>query len=151
MMNWLQKSFSCQVAALVLFAYASPVRAADNQSSPAEKESALISLLKSDAPAAEKAITCKRLAIYGTKDAVPVLAPLLADPQLASWARIALEAIPDAAAAGALREALGKLQGRLLTGAINSIGVRRDAKAVPGLLEKLKDADADVASAAAEA
>ena len=151
MMNWLQKSFSCQVAALVLFAYASPVRAADNQSSPAEKESALISLLKSDAPAAEKAITCKRLAIYGTKDAVPVLAPLLADPQLASWARIALEAIPDPAVDAAMRDAMGKLQGKLLVGVINSIAVRRDAKAVSGLVKKLKDADPEVASAAAVA
>src|ERR1035437_5374720 len=151
MMNWLQKSFSCQVAALVLFAYASPVRAADNQSSPAEKESALISLLKSDAPAAEKAITCKRLAIYGTKDAVPVLAPLLADPQLASWARIALEAIPDPAVDAAMRHAMGKLQGKLLVGVINSIAVRRDASRVTGLVKRLKEADPEVASAAAVA
>jgi HEAT repeat protein len=154
MMNWLQKSFSCQVAALVLFAYASPAHAAaaaDSQSSPAEKERSLISLLQSDAPAAEKAITCKRLAIYGTKDAVPALAPLLSDPQLASWARIALEAIPGPAADAALRDAMGKLQGKLLVGVINSIAVRRDAKAVSGLVKKLKDTDPEVASAAAVA
>jgi HEAT repeat protein len=125
--------------------------APEAQISSADQQRKLIELLKSDAPPAEKAITCKRLAICGTKDAVPALAPLLADPQLASWARIALEAIPDAAAEDALCEALGKLQGRLLIGAINSLGVRRDAKAVPGLLGKLQDADADVASAAAEA
>ncbi len=153
MMNWLQRSFSCQVAALVLFAYASPARAAaaDSQSSSAEKESALIGVLKSSAAPAEKAITCKRLAIYGTKDAVPALAPLLADKDLASWARIALEAIPDPAADAALRDAMGKLQGKLLVGVINSIAVRRDPKAVNGLLKKLKDADPEVASAAAVA
>src|SRR5437667_12083016 len=72
--------------------------AADNQDSPKEKERKLIAVLQSDAPAREKAIPCKQLAIYGTKDAVPVLAPLLSDSQLASWARIALEAIPDPAA-----------------------------------------------------
>src|SRR5690242_14096717 len=66
--------------------------------SPAPKESDLIQVLKSDAPSAEKAITCKQLAIWGGKDAVPALAPLLLDPQLTSWARTALEAIPDPSA-----------------------------------------------------
>jgi HEAT repeat protein len=117
----------------------------------AAKQRDLIKVLQSDAPKAQKAITCKELAIYGTPDAVPALAPLLEDPELASWARIALEAIPDSAVDDALRAALGKVQGRLLVGVINSIGVRRDAKSVGALTERLKDADADVASAAAEA
>jgi HEAT repeat protein len=125
--------------------------AADRQSSPAEKERALIRLLQTNAPPAEKALACKQLAIYGTKDAVPVLAPLLSDPQLASWARIALEAIPGPTADAALRDAMGKLQGKLLIGVINSIAVRHDPTAVSGLVKKLKDADPDVASAAAVA
>jgi len=111
----------------------------------------LTAILKSDAAPKEKAITCKRLAVYGTKDAVPALAPLLADEHLSSWARIALENIPDPACDDALRDAVGKLQGRLLIGVINSIGIRRDAKAIPTLTAKLKDADADVAAAAAVA
>ncbi|HUV66193.1 MAG TPA: HEAT repeat domain-containing protein [Sedimentisphaerales bacterium] len=115
------------------------------------KESDLIAVLQSDAPTDQKAITCKHLAIYGTEQSVPALAPLLADKELASWARIALEAIPGPAADAALRDALGKLKGRLLVGAINSIGVRRDAQAVDALVQKLGDADADVASAAAVA
>lgn len=123
----------------------------DRASAAGQKERELISVLQSDAPAAEKAITCKRLAIYGTQDAVPALAPLLADKELASWARIALEAIPGPAADEALRNALGTLQGRLLIGTINSIGVRRDTRAVPALAQKLKEADVDVASAAAVA
>ncbi len=115
------------------------------------KESDLIAVLQSNAPQGEKAITCKQLAIYGSEQAVPALAPLLADKELASWARIALEAIPGPAADAALRDALGKLQGRLLVGTINSIGVRRDARAVEALAQKLDDANAGVASAAAEA
>ena len=115
------------------------------------KQSDLIAVLQSDAPKAEKAITCKRLAIYGTEQSVPVLAPLLADKELASWARIALEAIPGADADAALRDALDKLNGRLLIGVINSIGVRRDVHAVDTLMQKLDDANADVASAAAVA
>jgi HEAT repeat protein len=115
------------------------------------KQRELIAVLKSDAPKAEKAITCKQLAIYGDEEAVPTLAPLLADKELASWARIALEAIPGPAADAALRDAMGKLQGRLLIGTINSVAVRRDARAVDGLIRKLDDEDADVASAAAVA
>jgi HEAT repeat protein len=115
------------------------------------KQSDLIAVLQSDAPKGEKAITCKRLAVYGTEESVPALAPLLADRELASWARIALEAIPGSAADTALRDALGKLDNRLLIGVINSIGVRRDVHAVDNLVQKLDDTNADVASAAAVA
>jgi HEAT repeat protein len=111
----------------------------------------LIDVLQSDAPPQDKAMACKHLAIYGQQDAVPALAALLPDEQLASWARIALEVIPGPAADDALRDALGRLQGRLLVGAINSIGTRRDAQAVERLAERLGDADAAVASAAAVA
>ena len=116
-----------------------------------DQEAKYLAVLRSDAPAAEKALACKGLAIYGGKDAVPALAPLLADEQLASWARIALQTIPDAAAEDALRQAMGKLRGKLLIGVINSIAVRRDAKAADGLTERLKDADTEVAAAAAVA
>jgi len=114
-------------------------------------EAKLIAIISSDAPPQEKAIPCKQLAVYGTKAAVPALAALLPNPELSSWARIALEAIPDPACDDALRAAVGKLEGRLLVGVINSIGVRRDAKAIPTLVAKLKDPDPEVASAAAEA
>ncbi len=115
-------------------------------------EAKQISILKSKtAPPQDKALACKRLAIYGTKNAVPALAPLLADPQLASWARIPLEAIPDPACDAALRKAAGKVKGLLLVGTINSIGVRQDPKAVGTLISQLKNPDPQVASAAAVA
>lgn len=115
----------------------------------AEKD--LIAVLQGDAPKGDKALACKFLAVQGTKEAVPALAPLLADKELASWSRIALEAIPDSSADAALREAMGGLQGRLLVGVINSINRRRDVQAVGGLIPKLKDADPEVVSAAAAA
>lgn len=115
------------------------------------KENELIAVLQSDAAKGEKAITCKRLAIYGTDRSVPSLAPLLGDKELSSWARIALEAIPGPAADAALREALNQLEGRLLIGVINSIAVRRDVDAVAVLARKIRDKDANVASAAAVA
>lgn len=114
-----------------------------------EKES--LAVLRSDAPAGEKAIACKKLAIYGSSEAVPDLAKLLPNPQLSSWARIALEAIPGPAADEALRKASESLEGELLVGTINSIGVRRDANSVEVLTKRLEDKDSEVASAAAVA
>ncbi|MGO8698721.1 MAG: HEAT repeat domain-containing protein [Limisphaerales bacterium] len=119
------------------------------EESAKDKEQALIHLLQADTPPGDKAIACKKLAIYGSADAVPALSPLLADKQLASWALIALEAIPGSAPDLALREAAGKLQGELLVGVIDSIGVRRDPGAVKILTRKLSDSDTTVASAAA--
>lgn len=116
-----------------------------------DKERDLIALLRSDAQPGDKAIACKKLAIYGTSEAVPELAKLLTNEDLASWARIALEAIPGPAADEALRKSLDSLKGKLLVGAINSIGVRHDAAAVEALTARLTDADAEVVSAAAVA
>jgi HEAT repeat protein len=64
----------------------------------------------------------------GTKQAVPALAALLADPKLAHYARYGLEPIPDPSVDKALRDALGKIKGRPLVGVINSIGQRKDAE-----------------------
>jgi len=116
-----------------------------------KKERDLIAVLRSNTPKAKKADACKDLAVYGSTEAVPELAKLLSDEQLASWSRIALEAIPGAASDAALRKALDSLHGKLLVGVINSIGVRRDAAAVSPLIGHLRNQDADVASAAAAA
>jgi len=130
----------------------SPARvAAADPPDRAELERQLISVLESEAPPQDKAIPCKQLAIYGSAAAVPALARLLPNEELSSWARIALEVIPDPAAGEALRVALGRLQGRLLIGVINSLSQRRDGEAVEGLTVRLKDSDLGVAQAAAVA
>src|SRR6266550_2711737 len=136
---------------VVFIAVTATAIAAEDSQTSAEKVRNAISILKSGTEPAQKAMTCRWLAVYGNQDAVPALSPLLADPQLSSWARIALEVIPGRAADEALREAMGKVQGKLLVGVINSIGVRRDAKALNGLIAKLKEADVEVATAAAVA
>ena len=118
---------------------------------PAVNPPQLIALLKSNAPKSEKVKAFKPLAVFGDKDAVPAIAPYLADEELSSWARIALEAIPDPACDEALRKAEPTLKGRLLIGVINSIGVRRDGLAVGALAKRLGDADEAVAIAAAAA
>ncbi len=114
-------------------------------------EQELTALLQSDAPAAEKALACKFLAVKGSAASVPALARLLSHEQLASWSRIALEAIPAPEVDEAFRTALDSLEGNLLVGVINSIGVRRDAAAVDALAGRIEDPDLNVASAAAAA
>ena len=142
--------FAACLAALVVMS-ATSARAADAIGASPEKEQEQLAILRSDSPSADKAIACKKLAIDGSSESVPDLAKLLSDPQLSSWARIALEVIPGAAADEALRTAAESLEGRLLVGTINSIGIRRDANAVDALIARLQDQDADVASAAAVA
>ena len=153
------------LAALIALATAS-AQAFQDPTEASAKEVELLELLRSDAPKAEKAIACKNLAIYGSDEAITELAQLLPDPQLSSWARIALEAIPGDASDEALRQATKSLQDsqqyRLLVGTINSIGVRQDEQAVDLLTEKLNQASfpgsqdsavtsADIRSAAAVA
>lgn len=137
-------------AALIVLGFAGQAAAAEAPGTD-QHQAELIAVLNSEAPPEQKAMACKQLALCGSKEAVPALAALLADPQLASWARIALEVIPDPAVDEALREAAGRLEGRLLIGVINSLAVRRDTKAVDLLIGRLKDADAEVAAAAAVA
>lgn len=109
----------------------------------------LVAILQdSGASVYARAKACQRLAVVGGKTAVPALAPLLADPQLSVYARFALEPMPGPEADGALRGALGKLKGNLLAGVVNSIGQRRDAKAIYALEKLRHDPDSEVGRAA---
>lgn len=115
-------------------------------------EAGLISLLKkSNATEFEKAKACQRLANVGTAEAVPALSALLTDPRLSTYARYGLEPIPGPAVDDSLRQALPKLKGTLLVGVINSLGMRKDANAVPPLSKLLFDSDPAVAQASAAA
>ena len=64
-------------------------------------------------------------------------------------ARYGLQSIQDPAVDEVFRKALGTLKGRPLVGVIGSIGMRKDAKAVESLASLLKDANQEVAEAAA--
>jgi len=112
----------------------------------------LVQILKDPAATVfQKGKACMRLAMVGTKDAVPALAAMLGEQQLADYARFGLVPIPDPSVDDALRGALKKLKGKLLVGVIDSIGQRKDAKAVEPLAELMYGADAEVAQAAAAA
>jgi HEAT repeat protein len=113
---------------------------------------ALIAILKdSAAPEFWKAKACQRLGELGAKEAVPVLAALLADEHMSVYARYGLEPIADPSVDEALRSALSKLKGSQLIGVVNSIAKRRDAKAGPALVKMLYGSDADLGRAAASA
>src|SRR5690349_18424121 len=99
----------------------------------------------------QKAKACQRLSRIGTAEAIPPMSKLLSDPQLSSYARNGIQAIPDASADAAFRDALPKLKGAQLIGVINSIGYRKDAAAVPALARLMNGGDSDVAQAAAAA
>lgn len=133
-------------------------RAADQQLARTPyKSAAIMSLPSADLvkilndPSSEefaKAKACQRLAVIGNESAVPALAGLLGDARLAHYARTALDQIPGDVADRALREALSDLDGKLLIGAIHSIGTRRDAGALDSLAKLRQRDDPDVASAA---
>ncbi|KXK38982.1 MAG: putative lyase [Candidatus Hinthialibacteria bacterium OLB16] len=116
-----------------------------------EQEADLIAVLKGQGTRAEKSGACRKLSQFGTKEAVAPLAELLDNDELSHMARYGLETIPDPAVDAALREALGKIKGGHLAGVIGSVGVRRDATAIPQLAGFLKDPDSEVVQAAARA
>jgi hypothetical protein len=127
---------------------------AADQTSPlvTRNQDALLEVLQSNSSSRkDKADACRELAVIGDRKAVPVLAPMLADPELSHNARYALETMRGTEVDSALRDQLPKVKGRLLVGIIGSLGVRKDARAVKPLSGLLADEDQQVAQAAARA
>ncbi len=120
--------------------------------SSSEKEQELLAVLRSDAPAGRQSdrlqkaghLRIERSGCRAGKAAARRAVVLVGAGS--RWKRF-----PATAADEALRTATDSLEGRLLVGTINSIGVRRDANAVDLLTTRLQDDDAEVASAAAVA
>ncbi len=121
-------------------------------------EKSLLGVLRSDATPAAKQFVCRKLSIIGSEASVGVLTAMLTqkpaskqEPHPADMARYALERIPGAAVDGALRKALAKTTGKTKVGIINSLGQRRDSKAVGALGRLVYNSDALIADAAAAA
>lgn len=126
----------------------------DTLVSAADKEAALLEFLK--VPDNEKREACRKLASIGTAASVAPLVAMLGDASLSHMARYGLETNPDPAVDVAFRNELAqpkdkRLAARTLTGIIGSVGVRKDAEAVPLLAEMLKDEDAGIVQAAGRA
>ena len=114
-------------------------------------ERRLVQFLEGKATAAGKDFACRQMSLIGTETSVPVLAKMLAVPEMAEIARYALERIPVRQAMDALRAQLGKTSGRQRIGLINSLGVRRDAASAGSLSKLMREPDAETAAAAAGA
>jgi HEAT repeat protein len=117
----------------------------------AEIEKALLGVLNSGAKRAGKQFVCRELSIIGTEQSVPTLAGMLVDEETSDMARYALERIPGTAVDDALRGAVRKAKGNAKIGIVNSIGQRRDAKAVRNLSRLVGGKNEALACAAAAA
>ncbi|MHC5002967.1 MAG: HEAT repeat domain-containing protein, partial [Planctomycetota bacterium] len=89
-----------------------------------------------------KLFACRQLALVGDRRSVPALASLLEDDATGFAARLALEAMPDAAAGAALVRALDEVDGPGRIGIAHSLAVRREPAAVAGLSRMLAAAPA---------
>lgn len=97
----------------------------------ADVEKRLVAVLGPGTSRAAKEYACRKLCMIGTAASVPALAALLGDTEHSHMARFALERIPGAEAAAALRAALRTVSGDLKIGMISSLGSRGDAESVP--------------------
>jgi HEAT repeat protein len=111
----------------------------------------LAGILNTDAPYEAKQFVCRQLVLIADEREVPILARVVTgqDEALAHMALYALARIPSRAVNEALRRALDQTRGRSLIGVINTLGDRRDRRAVPRLAALLGAPEATSAAAAA--
>jgi HEAT repeat protein len=96
-------------------------------------EASQLAILASDASEHDKAVACQKIVYVAGPESIRPLAALLNHEHLSDYARSGLEMIEDPAASQVLLEALPNLKSRQLAGAVHSLGVRREKKAVPAL------------------
>ncbi len=115
----------------------------------AKVEESLLEVLNSDSSLASKRFVCQKLSVIGSEKSVSALAAMLTNAETTDIARYALERIPADAVDNAFRSALDNTSGKTKAGIVDSLAMRKDAKAAPKLGEALTDSDPTVASAAA--
>ena len=113
-----------------------------------EIETALLSVLKSEAKYAGKQYVCRELSIIGSDQSVPVLATMLTDEKLSDMARYALERIPGTAADKALLKALSAAKGKAQIGIVNTLGERGYRGAASDISQLTSRSDQVLAGAA---
>ena len=114
-------------------------------------ENLFIQVLKLDGDTEDyrflKMLAAKRLSVYGTEKCIPELIAMLPHPEMGYYSLYALEPMPLDAVDVTLREETKKCKGMTLVGVLKTIGVRRDAGAVPYLAPLLDNEDVEVAKA----
>ncbi|HSV98839.1 MAG TPA: HEAT repeat domain-containing protein [Sedimentisphaerales bacterium] len=103
--------------------------------------------LRSDATEDCKEYLLEQISLIGLGSDASTLAALLPNPRLGHAACTALERIPGDEALIALRSALTSLEGPALIGVVNSLGQRRDRKAVSPFVSLLQTDDVELLTA----
>ena len=111
-------------------------------------EAGLVRLLGPASTFEARRFACKQLGIIGSSRALPALGELLKKQETAGIACLALTTYPPGKADDILRAALPTASGAARLQIINTLGDRRDAKAVTLLAQAAADADLAVARAA---
>jgi HEAT repeat protein len=111
-------------------------------------EAGLVQLLAPSATFEARRFACKQLGIIGSKTALPALSLLLTNDETAGIACLALTTYPPGRADEILRDALMSAAGTARIQIINTLGDRRDSKAVKVLVQLAADADLSTAKAA---
>lgn len=106
----------------------------------AAQQSLLALLQKADAPATERQQAAQQLGLIlltgdsaGHAAMLNALAPMLADPMLSAYARLALDPVPSASLDTLYLQALLSTSGRTQLGLIDSVGTRGVTAAIPAL------------------
>jgi hypothetical protein len=131
-----------------LLAIEAELRAAAPDQLPALENRLLRILQSAEATRDAKDWACRQLRHAGSEKSVAALAALLADPQLETVARWALQSIPGAQVDEVLREALTTVPAASKAGVLQTIGSRRDRRAVSAIAPWARDPNAAVAEAA---
>ncbi len=118
------------VSLIVAVAACSSPSRAPTVLAPHPKEAEYLAVLANSTELQARARACQELGVVGGVASVGPLAALLGTEHLGDYARSGLEGIRDPAAGEALRQALPRLEGRALAGAVASLGVRRERSAV---------------------
>ena len=106
-----------------------------------ELEAGLVQLLSPGSTYEAQEFACQQLGILGSKTALPALSRLLTRDDTAGIACLALTTYPRGKADEILRTALPSARGTARIQIINTLGDRRDAKAVSLLAQSVRDAD----------
>lgn len=111
-------------------------------------EAGLVRMLAPTSTFEARRFACKQLGIIGSSRALPALGGLLKTEETAGIACLALTTYPSGNADEILRAALPSAPGAARIQIINTLGDRRDAKAVALLAQTAADADPAVAMVA---
>lgn len=121
--------------------------AADPKLRPAI-ENDLVLLLAPESTLAAKRFACEQLAVIGGDRSLTALKPLLASDETAGLVCLALTTYPPGNADAMLREALPTAPAKARIQIINTLGDRRDRRAVPLIAAAAREGDTPTAASA---